>query len=341
MSNLLRSTLENNAKQHQARKLAPGFTIRKKESHTPQKNGASPKLVGSSPGTSSPASVASTPRPSAPWPPSSSIASAAGSAASSAYSSDAEDSARQKKKKQRPKQDVVFSQPADTGTGSHINTQLVYAVRALKDHGNPIRLEDLAIQSNLPLNTNSELYDMFLQHDRVIHDTKSNTYSYKPDFNIRNKEQLLTEITRHYKRGGGMSVKVIRESWPSALPAIEELAARGDVIVTRTTKDNTPRMVFFNEVSADQGGGPIDKEFQDIWHAQRVPDEDIIMSELQSFGQQTASVEAAPKFSGGIRKKGKKGAAKPNRRIKITNTHLNKIAGIDLTKDYVPTATQK
>ncbi|KZT53169.1 hypothetical protein CALCODRAFT_440488, partial [Calocera cornea HHB12733] len=229
-----------------------------------------------------------------------------------------------------------FSQPADTGVGTHINTQLVFAVRKLKEHGNPIRLEDLSIQSGIPLDANPELYDLFLNHDRVIHDPKTNTYSYKPDFNIRNKEQLLTEITRHYKRGGGMSVKVIRESWPSALPAIEELAARGDVIVTRTTKDNTPRMVFLNEVSPDQGGGPVDKvlaEFQDIWHAQKVPDEDIIMSDLQSL-------EIAPKFSGGIRKK-KKGAAKPNRRIKITNTHLNKIAGIDLTKDYVPAPAQK
>ncbi|EJU00239.1 hypothetical protein DACRYDRAFT_23212 [Dacryopinax primogenitus] len=337
MSNLLRSTLQNNAKQQHARNLAPGFTIRKKESHTPHKNGAS--RPGSS--VSSPSSGAATPKSSAPWPPTSSAPSAANSVASSAYSSDAEDGGVQKKKKQRLKQDVVFSQPADTGTGSHINTQLVYAVRALKDHGNPIRLEDLSIQLGIPLDSNAELYDMFLQHDRVIHDTKTNTYSYKPDFNIRNKEQLLTEITRHYKRGGGMSVKVIRESWPSAIPAIEELAARGDVIVTRTAKDNTPRIVFFNEVPLEQGGGQIDKEFQEIWNSQKVPDEDIIMSDLQSFGQQTASVEMTPKFSGGIRKKGRKGAAKPNRRIKITNTHLNKIAGIDLTKDYVPTTAQK
>ncbi|KZO97600.1 hypothetical protein CALVIDRAFT_562945 [Calocera viscosa TUFC12733] len=338
MSNLLRHTLQNNAKQ-QARNLAPGFVVKKKESSTPQKNGASPKSVSGS-ASASPPSGASTPR-NAPWPPSTSLYSAASSAASSAYSSDAEDGSVIRKKKQRAKQAVVFSQPADTGVGTHINTQLVYAVRKLKEHGNPIRLEDLSIQSGIPLDANQELYELFVNHDRVIHDTKTNTFSYKPDFNIRNKEQLLTEITRHYKRGGGMSVKVIRESWPSALPAIEELGARGDVIITRTTKDNAPRTVFFNEVPLDQGGGPVDKEFQDIWHAQKVPDEDVIMSELQSFGQQTASVEIAPKFSGGIRKKGKKGAAKPNRRIKITNTHLNKIAGIDLTRDYVPVAAQK
>ena len=36
------------------------------------------------------------------------------------------------KKKKKPKANVVYSQPADTGTGSNINTQLVYAVDHLK-----------------------------------------------------------------------------------------------------------------------------------------------------------------------------------------------------------------
>ena len=36
------------------------------------------------------------------------------------------------KKKKKPKANVVYSQPADTGTGININTQLVYAVDHLK-----------------------------------------------------------------------------------------------------------------------------------------------------------------------------------------------------------------
>jgi len=33
---------------------------------------------------------------------------------------------------ERPDLDVVYSQPADTGTGNNVNTQLVYAVAHLK-----------------------------------------------------------------------------------------------------------------------------------------------------------------------------------------------------------------
>jgi len=239
-----------------------------------------------------------------------------------------------KKKKQRVKHDVVYSQPADTGTGTQINTQLVYAVRKLKDNINPIRLDDLAAQSGVPIDTNAELRAKFLAYDRVVHDPKTDTYTYKPDYYIKNKEQLLTEIRRHHKKGGGMAVKVIKESWPSAGPAMEELSARGDIIITRLGKDNQPRMVFLNEIEAEKGGKLVDKEFQDIWHTQSVPDEDILLKQLQDLGQQAAVVPTVTK-SVGILKKGKKGAARVNRRVKITNTHL-RAAGIDLTKDYVP-----
>lgn len=36
------------------------------------------------------------------------------------------------KKKKKPKANIVYSQPADTGTGINLNTQLVYAVDHLK-----------------------------------------------------------------------------------------------------------------------------------------------------------------------------------------------------------------
>ena len=43
------------------------------------------------------------------------------------------------------------------------------------------------------------------------------------EYNIRNKAALLTEIQRETRRGGGFSVKIIKESWPSAPTALEEL----------------------------------------------------------------------------------------------------------------------
>lgn len=48
----------------------------------------------------------------------------------------------------------------------------------------------------------------------------------------------------------------MRESWKEAPQAIEELEAEGEVYVTRTTKDQQMRMVFWNELKSSTSGEP-------------------------------------------------------------------------------------
>lgn len=74
---------------------------------------------------------------------------------------------------------MVYSQPADTGRGTDVNTQLVYAVNHLKSTGNPMRLQDLAIMTQIPLDTDRVLFEKFKAHDRVIYDPKTDLYSYR------------------------------------------------------------------------------------------------------------------------------------------------------------------
>ncbi len=74
----------------------------------------------------------------------------------------------------------MYSQPADTGTGTNVNTQLVYLVNHLKTtNGNPMRLQDLAIITNTSVDTDKVLLEKFRAHDRVIHDPKTDLYSYR------------------------------------------------------------------------------------------------------------------------------------------------------------------
>ena len=74
------------------------------------------------------------------------------------------------------------------------------------------------------------------------------------DYNVRNKISLLTEIQRQTRKGGGLSVRTLKESWKEAPQAIEELEKDGEVYVTRTLKDGQLRMVFWNEVKAEEEG---------------------------------------------------------------------------------------
>ncbi|PBK92778.1 hypothetical protein ARMGADRAFT_1030983 [Armillaria gallica] len=168
---------------------------------------------------------------------------------------DAQPPAQPSPKKKRPKSNIVYSQPADTGTGVHVNTQLVYAVNHLKSTPNPMRLQDLAILTNTPLDTDHVLLEKFKSHDRVLWDPKTDLYSYKHEFNFRNKASLLTEIQRRTRKGGGIAVRDLKEAWKEAPAAIEELEQDGEVLVIRTAKDGQLKMVFWNEIKGDEESG--------------------------------------------------------------------------------------
>jgi transcription initiation factor TFIIE subunit beta len=190
------------------------------------------------------------------------------------------------KKKARTSTGTVFSQPLDTGVGRHWATQLYTAVHFLKNHGNPIRLEDLALTSGVEaLLGNVELLESFRNHERVVVDERTGLYSYKvgslsahsfplppllpsayasrqaradpptlanqPDFVLKSKTDLLTVLLRYAPRGG-LAVKTLRESWPQVGTAIDELEKEGKVFVTRTggTGDREGQMkaVFLDEI---------------------------------------------------------------------------------------------
>jgi len=238
--------------------------------------------------------------------------------------------------KDKPREGTVYSQPKDTGVGRHWATQLLYAVGFLKQHAHPIRLEDLAIRSNVEgLMTNVELLESFKAHERVLYDEKTGLYRYKPDYNIKSSADLLS-IVRRYAPRGGMPVKVLKESWPGVGPAIEELEQEGRILVTRTggTNDREGQMktVFYDEVGIID---PVDEEFRTLWSSLKTPDAVTLASDLKSAGLTTATAVQSTVPTQQKKKKGRKGPGSHNRRHKFTNVHL-KGTGIDLTKDYVP-----
>lgn len=75
------------------------------------------------------------------------------------------------------------------------------------------------------------------------------------DYTFKTKAALLTEIQRHTRNGGGLSVRSLKESWKEAPQAIEELEKEGEVLVTRTVKDGQMRLVFWNEVKPTEEAG--------------------------------------------------------------------------------------
>ncbi|KAI3487479.1 hypothetical protein L1887_48583 [Cichorium endivia] len=173
---------------------------------------------------------------------------------------------------------TVYSQPANTGSGIHENTQLASAIDALKHHANPVRLEDFALSQGLPalLNPNSGLFARFKVHDRVMYDAKTDLWMYKPDYDLRTPADLVALLKDRYLNPGngagnssaaGMRLAELRESYPAARDAIEELSKAEpredrEVLVLRGQRDGAIKQVFWNPLRGKEAKGVDDARSQ-------------------------------------------------------------------------------
>ncbi|KAG8934299.1 hypothetical protein FRC02_010253 [Tulasnella sp. 418] len=171
---------------------------------------------------------------------------------------------------------------------------------------------------------------MFNAHPLVVLNPKTNTYTYKHEYQVRSPDELLKEIKMRGKEGSGISIKQLKETFPTAVQVIEEFEKEGKVLVMRTSKEAQPRLVFWNDVPENQGGKKVEDEFLSLWADLHNPVEADLLRSLERDGLQATASESLPIKPLPTKKKGKKPRTS-TRPAKITNTHL----AIDLSKDFV------
>ncbi|KAK3814225.1 MAG: hypothetical protein J3Q66DRAFT_345966 [Benniella sp.] len=224
----------------------------------------------------------------------------------------------------KKKKTEVYSQPQDTGAGKHINSLLLNAINYLKSTDEPQTIEDMKIRGKIDLDAKPQLYQMLKLNEKVEFNERDGTFVYKPTYQIKSKEDLLAMLERK-KNEGGMDYKELKDSYAKLPQAVEDLASEGRILVVRN-KDGAPRVLFWNDQRYNTA---MDKEFRDIWHRLRIPDEVDLPKELEKAG--LTHMQVFDKKGPGDTPKSKK-PVRRNRKMKITNTHMK---GLDLTKDFV------
>ncbi|KAK2737653.1 hypothetical protein FQN57_007460 [Myotisia sp. PD_48] len=227
--------------------------------------------------------------------------------------------------------DTIFSQPANTGTGRDIMTQVIFAIEHMKAKDVPLKFSD--IESYLSLERQGHdpgsihaLRRILQSHDKVEYDpTGANgegTFCFRPPHNIRSAEQLLKHL-QSQTTAQGMSVRELREGWPNIVATINRLEAEGKILVTRNKKDNHPKMVWTNDPTLTEH---FDPEFRQIWEKIKIPDYETVMEDLEKAGITPTSkhkvVKARPKVE-------HRKVKKARRSGKTTNVHM---AGV--LRDY-------
>lgn len=227
-------------------------------------------------------------------------------------------------KKKRHDVDIVYSQPANTGTGKDIMTQVLFAVEHMKNKAVPLKFSDIVSYLSLQQRANDQGYIQALQsilqvHEKVEFDPKGakgeGTFAFRPPHNVRSPEQLLQKL-QSQSTGAGMSVRELREGWPGAEEAINKLETEGKLLVTRNKKDNHAKMVWINDPSLIQ---PFDEEFRNIWEKIKIPDQQAVKEELEKAGITPTSKNKVVKPRPRVDSRKPK---KPRRSGKTTNTHM-------------------
>lgn len=236
-------------------------------------------------------------------------------------------------KKKRPGDGIeIYSQPALTGTGAELGTQMVYAVNHLKERDRELTISDIV--DHLTRRPQSpaewaELVDNLRRHPRVKwtpdpslteQNVQSGTYAHNPVIpGVRSKETLLAYLQAK-KDAMLVYVKDLEDGWPRErlYPAITELEKEHKILVVRTKKDNHPRYVWQDDSSL---WNSVDPEFQIMWHKVNVPTVDDINRLLIQAGQKPTSEDPRLKVLNAKVEKPKKKAKKKAPR-NVTNTHL-------------------
>ena len=251
-----------------------------------------------------------------------SIPSSAPSQASIAVKSDL-------KRKRVEQANTIFSQPKDTGTGSHIITQVTYALEKLKEKDIPWTWQRLGEYLSLhgrDKGYGQALKTILMKHEKVnyerIDGKEKDLFSFRPIHNIRSADELLRYL-QSQPTAQALSVKDLKDGWHGALDAIDNLEKQGKLSVTRHKKDDSARFVWPNDPSLFFS---IDEEFKTMWQKIKLPEPGALADELEREGltpaNKSRSVKAKPVKQEKKTKRARKGG-------KTTNTHM---AGV--LRDY-------
>lgn len=234
-----------------------------------------------------------------------------------------------KRKREVAPQNVVYSQPAVTGYGSEIFTQVTYVIEFLKKKDEAKTLQDILLylsRTNIDEKEKRFLVNILKRHERVewVPDPESKTqawnsgtFRHRPIINVRSKKELIAYL-QNKPDAQGVKFVELKDGWPDCQDAIDELEAENKLLVTRTKKDNHPRMVWANDPSLVHS---VDPTFQVMWHKVELPTVDELVRKLMDAGQKPASEDPSKRVKAAPKPKEKKRKA-PRKGGKITNNHM-------------------
>ncbi len=235
-----------------------------------------------------------------------------------------------------PAANIVYSQPALTGTGDSIISQMAYAVSWLRGKDEPVLCVDVLSYLSItarPEQDQEFFVDQMRRNPQIqwIPDPtlseqtwQTGTYLHRPIIpGVKSKTSLLAYLQKKTD-ASGVSVKDLKDGWQDCESAINELEKEHRVLVIRAKKDGAARIVWLDDASLFHD---IDPELKIMWSRVEVPSTENIVARLVAAGQKPSSED--PRVKAALAPKDNKKKKAQRRSGKSTNLHME-----HLLKDY-------
>ncbi|KAH9884104.1 hypothetical protein F4778DRAFT_764218 [Xylariomycetidae sp. FL2044] len=188
---------------------------------------------------------------------------------------------------------------AASSFGSHMLTNLSYAVQRLKEKGQPVVLREILSHLNLDKMAEPDKIKfarLMQNHDRVTwtpdRSMKGEQYYLGGKYEhsaiipgVKDKTSLLAYLQRKVDKSP-LSVKDLKDGWEDCDQAIKELEDQHKILVVRTKKDSQAKYIWEDTPQLNHS---VDAEFVNMWHKVEVPSLDDIVRKLSAVGQKPAS----------------------------------------------------
>ncbi|CAI9089710.1 OLC1v1024330C1 [Oldenlandia corymbosa var. corymbosa] len=169
------------------------------------------------------------------------------------------------------------------------------------------------------LNANKTVFDSLKKNPKLNYD--GSRFSYKPNHNVRNKDQLL-DLIRKFQEG--IAVVDLKDSYPNAIQDLELLKATGQIWILSNFDSKEDFVVYPNDPRVPI---KVDDDLKLLFRGIESPREMLdIEKDLQKNGMKPATNTAKRRVMAqvhGISNKPKtKKKQQISKRTKLTNSHL-------------------
>lgn len=155
-------------------------------------------------------------------------------------------------KRKRPEDSrsgIVFSQPENTEVRNHAMTQLTYAIEFMQQKPDvwftfKEIMDYLNVKEGDEVRKNLKVsLDWVSPHSKFERHPVTGKYRYRPKYNIRSNAELR-QYLQNQKSAQGISVKDLKDGWPSVQEDLRTLEIRKQILVRHNMKDTTARTVY-------------------------------------------------------------------------------------------------